>query len=78
MKLDFEIANDGTIALSTQLTERARRWVDASVAEDGMVRSVSGNQAMFARVLVNEMFASGLLLASHQEVYALTEQIGCR
>ena len=49
---------------------RAHRWVDASVAEDGMVRSVSGNRATFARVLVNEMFASGLLLASHQEAYA--------
>jgi hypothetical protein len=34
MKLDFEIANDGTIVLFTPLTERARRWVDANVAED--------------------------------------------
>jgi len=30
MKLDFEIANDGTIVLLTPLTERAHRWVDAT------------------------------------------------
>ena len=71
MKLDFEIANDGTIVLFTPLTERAHRWVDANVAEDRLWFGPSlVIEHTFARVLVNEMFASGLLLASHQEVYA--------
>jgi len=68
MKLDFEIANDGTIVLFTPLTERAHRWVDVNVAEDRLWLGPSlVIEQTFARVLVDEMFAFRLLLASHQE-----------
>jgi len=68
MKLDFEIARNGTIVLFTPLTERAHRWVDANVAEDRLWLGPSlVIEQTFARVLVDEMFAFRLLLASHQE-----------
>ena len=71
MKLDFEIANEGAIVLFTPLTERARRWVEANVAED---RQWFGPFLMienaFAQVLVHGMFIDGLLLGAYQETYA--------
>jgi hypothetical protein len=71
MKLDFEIANEGAAVLLTPLTERARRWVDANVAEDGQWFGPSlVIEDAFARVLVHGMFIDGLLLAAHLETNA--------
>ena len=71
MKLDF--LRSPTMGPSFCSLRSPNGHTDGSMRtsrETAMVRSVSGNRATFAHVLVNEMFASGLLLAKHQETRA--------
>ena len=71
MKFDFEIADNGAIVLFTPLTERAHRWVDANVAEDRQWFGPSlVIEQTFARVLVDELCTSGLILVEQLQAYA--------
>jgi hypothetical protein len=70
MKVDFEIADEGTIILFTPITERAQRWVERNIAEDRQFGPSLVIEHAFAQMLVKEMAIDGLFLVAHRERYA--------